>query len=208
MPIWAYCNPWTVRLYCERVPKIVDVEQRRNEILYALWAVIHERGIEGVTYQAVAAEAGVSVGRVQHYFATRDALVLAGAEGMVALSEAAHSDRVGTLDAAEALAALLAAPLPRTPAFRLGAAVWHAYLTRAVVDEAIAEVVRDAVVGTVHEVARLLAAAGGGGRDRNAEALRLVALSDGLTQRVLLGVTDVADAAALLRGEVARATGG
>lgn len=186
------------------MPKIVDVEARRREIVFALWAVIHERGIEGVTYQAVAAEAGVSVGRVQHYFASREELVRAGAEAIVAFSESAFRDHSADLPPREALAALLTAPLPRTPTFRLGAAVWHAYLTRAMVDEGIAAVVRGAVAGTVDEVARLLAAAGapGDAGDRGAAALHLVALSDGLTQRVLLGVAEPEAADALLRAQV------
>ena len=48
------------------MPKIVDPEQRRTEIIHGLWAVIYEHGIHAVTYQAVAQAAGVSVGRIQH----------------------------------------------------------------------------------------------------------------------------------------------
>ena len=42
------------------MPKIVDHAQRRTEIIHALWAVIYERGIHAVTYQAVAE---VEIGR-------------------------------------------------------------------------------------------------------------------------------------------------
>lgn len=213
---------------------IRDEGERRTEILYGLWAVIHERGIEGVTYQSVAAEAGVSIGRVQHYFATKDELVRAGAQALIATSEGVHRSRSESLAPRDALIALLTGPLPRTPQFRLGAAVWHAYLTRAMVDEGVAEVVREAVAGTQNEVVRLLGAAlaeagdkagsgagsvaGSGARTGvgsgvpskatlRREALHLLALSDGLTQRVLLGVTDVGDAEATVEAAVDRAMG-
>ena len=48
------------------MPKVVDHEQRRSEITMALWLVIYEEGIDGVSFRAVARAAGVSVGRVQH----------------------------------------------------------------------------------------------------------------------------------------------
>jgi len=65
------------------MPKIVDPEQRRTEIIHGLWAVIYERGIHAVTYQAVAQAAGVSVGRIQHYFDSKQDLVHAGCRAMV-----------------------------------------------------------------------------------------------------------------------------
>ena len=83
-----FCNtdilhPIAIQLYCEGMPKIVDPEQRRTEIIHGLWAVIYERGIHAVTYQAVAQAAGVSVGRIQHYFDSKQDLVHAGCRAMV-----------------------------------------------------------------------------------------------------------------------------
>ena len=50
------------------MPKVVDHDQRRAEIIGALWEVIGERGTEGASLMTVARAAGVSVGRIQHYF--------------------------------------------------------------------------------------------------------------------------------------------
>ncbi|NLZ97477.1 MAG: TetR family transcriptional regulator, partial [Micrococcus sp.] len=50
------------------MPKIVDHEQRRRELAQAIWSIIALRGLSAVTLRSVAAEAGVSMGTVQHYF--------------------------------------------------------------------------------------------------------------------------------------------
>lgn len=187
------------------MPKIVDHEQRRAEIVRGLWSVIHERGIEGVTFQAVAQAAGVSVGRVQHYFASKDALVLYGCQAIVAGASDAYFARAALEDPWGALRELLVQPIPQTDAFRIAAAVWYAYLARAMVDPEIDEIVRDARGGVVEFAASLLEKAGLGSADSgHLEALRLVALSDGLSQRVLLGLTEPEDAVAVVDQELAR----
>lgn len=58
------------------MPKLVDHEQRRTEIAEALWRIAARDGLEATTVRHVAAEAGVSVGRVQHYFSTKDEMLL------------------------------------------------------------------------------------------------------------------------------------
>jgi AcrR family transcriptional regulator len=60
------------------VPKIVDHEQRRAELLAAAWRVIARTGIAGLTTREIAREAGVSTGVLAHYFADKEEL-LAGA---------------------------------------------------------------------------------------------------------------------------------
>lgn len=177
------------------MPKIVDKEQRRREVIIALWAVIGQRGIEGVTFGEVARAAGVSVGRIQHYFSSKEELVLAGVEAIASTATEHHEERVAsTRDPEEALVALLAQPLPRSQARRLGTSVWYAYVTRGIVDPAVGEVIARASRGTQEEARRLLTAAHAD-PDR---APSLVALSVGLTQAVLLGVLPVERAEALV----------
>jgi AcrR family transcriptional regulator len=48
---------------------------RRQALIEACIKVIAERGLRGFTYRAVAAEAGVTHGLVQHYFGTLDSLL-------------------------------------------------------------------------------------------------------------------------------------
>lgn len=59
------------------MPKQVDHSQRRQEIVDALWRVTARDGLTGVSFREVAAEAGVSVRRVQYYFGTKAQLLLA-----------------------------------------------------------------------------------------------------------------------------------
>ena len=105
-------HSFTVRVYCKAVPKRVDHEQRRAEIIVGLWAVINGRGIEGVTYQAVAQATGISVGRIQHYFASKDDLILAGCRAIVERASDRYANRAASLEPHEALRDLLAEPIP------------------------------------------------------------------------------------------------
>jgi AcrR family transcriptional regulator len=59
------------------VPKIVDHELRRQELLAATWRVIARTGIVGVTTREIAREAGVSTGVLAHYFADKEELLAA-----------------------------------------------------------------------------------------------------------------------------------
>lgn len=57
------------------MPKIVDHEERRNEIAEATWRVIVNLGMKGATVRNIAKEAGLSLGALRHYFATQDELL-------------------------------------------------------------------------------------------------------------------------------------
>ena len=59
------------------MPKIVDHELRRQELLAAVWRVIARTGIVGVTTREIAREAGVSTGVLAHYFADKEELLAA-----------------------------------------------------------------------------------------------------------------------------------
>jgi AcrR family transcriptional regulator len=59
------------------MPKIVDHDARRAELVEASWQVIAAEGLEGLTMRKVAEAAHCTTGRITHYFADREALVLA-----------------------------------------------------------------------------------------------------------------------------------
>ncbi|WP_431950326.1 TetR/AcrR family transcriptional regulator [Nocardia lijiangensis] len=59
------------------MPRLVDHEVRRREITDAVRRVIIDGGLEAVTFQSVAAEAGMSVRLVQYYFGTKKDFLLA-----------------------------------------------------------------------------------------------------------------------------------
>jgi len=57
------------------MPKLVDHDQRREEVAEAAWRVIGRDGLEGATLREIAREAGFTTGVIQHYFRDRDELL-------------------------------------------------------------------------------------------------------------------------------------
>lgn len=53
------------------MPKIVDHDARRAELVAALWAVVARDGFDAASVRSVAAESGWSVGAVRYYFRTQ-----------------------------------------------------------------------------------------------------------------------------------------
>jgi AcrR family transcriptional regulator len=58
------------------VPRTADHEERRRQIADAVCSLISEGGLDAVTVARTAASAGISVGLVQHYFRTKDEMLL------------------------------------------------------------------------------------------------------------------------------------
>lgn len=54
------------------MPKVVDHQQRRQELVEAAWRVIARVGLDEVTLREIAAESGYSTGTLAHYFADKD----------------------------------------------------------------------------------------------------------------------------------------
>jgi AcrR family transcriptional regulator len=57
------------------VPKIVDHDERRLELVDATWRIIARRGLEGATMREIALEAGFANGALKPYFPTKDTLL-------------------------------------------------------------------------------------------------------------------------------------
>lgn len=58
------------------MPKRVDHDQRRRALAEAVFSVIGSRGMGAVSLRDVADQAGVSMGAVQHYFSSKDEMLL------------------------------------------------------------------------------------------------------------------------------------
>ncbi|RSN49011.1 TetR/AcrR family transcriptional regulator [Actinomadura sp. WAC 06369] len=58
------------------MPRTADHEARRRQIGLAVCELISDHGLDAVTVARTAAAAGISVGLVQHYFRTKDAMLL------------------------------------------------------------------------------------------------------------------------------------
>jgi AcrR family transcriptional regulator len=59
------------------MPKIVNWEERRDEILSATWRVIARNGLDRTTVRAVAKEANCSQGILSHYFDNKEDILAA-----------------------------------------------------------------------------------------------------------------------------------
>ncbi|MBW4719403.1 TetR/AcrR family transcriptional regulator [Saccharothrix obliqua] len=57
------------------MPRVADHDQRRALLARAFQRLLATRGFADVSFARVAAEAGVSVGLIQHYFTDKDALL-------------------------------------------------------------------------------------------------------------------------------------
>lgn len=187
-------------LYACPVPKLVDHDVRRREIAQAVWAVIAERGIEGVTLRSVAAEAGVSVGRIQHYYASREELVRDSCRELLKAATQ-RFEAVDDTTPVEKLRRLVLGRIPATPEFAIGTSIWLAYEAKSVDDPVIAELVQRGHAGGVQEAAALLSECGVA--DASAVALRLMATAEGLAIRVLVGGLEPRGATGLLENLIA-----
>lgn len=193
------------------MPRIVDHSQRRTEIVYAVWALVAEQGIDAVTMRRVAAQAGVSLGQVQHYFASKEQLLQHACRAIVDLSAGHFAERTSDLSTLETIRALLLQPIPRDPVSRAGVAVWQAFLTRAASDPGIRDIVLDAVDGACRELTRMITQAQlegalHGALDAARTARSLFALSYGLSQQVLIDAVGAEEAAAAAEATLAALT--
>ena len=192
-------------LYACPVPKLVDHDVRRREIAQAVWAVIAEWGIEGVTLRSVAAEAGVSVGRIQHYYASREELVRDSCRELLKAATQ-RFEAVDDTTPVEKLRRLVLGRIPTTPEFAIGTSIWLAYEAKSVDDPVIAELVQRGHAGGVREAAALLGECGVA--DAPAVALRLMATAEGLAIRVLVGGLEPRAATELLEDLITEALPG
>ncbi|WP_299038949.1 TetR/AcrR family transcriptional regulator [uncultured Pseudokineococcus sp.] len=194
------------------MPPSTDHDARRRAIAHAVWATVSEHGIEGTTMRRVAAAGSISVGRIQHYFPSREEMLRFSCRAMVDLAAttsapAGDASSAPTGSAAELggswdqVRTLLGRSFDQSTPFRLGARVWAAFVAHSVVDAHIADVVVQAQTGLEDEVARLL---GHAGHDPEG-ARHLVALADGLALRTLTGALTTDEAVRELDLALARA---
>jgi AcrR family transcriptional regulator len=173
------------------VPKIVDHEQRRQELGHAVWRVIRRDGVDQASVRTVAKEAGWSPGALRHYFGSQSELLAFAMRLVVERVE----DRVGALDTAgdprEAVEQVLRELLPLDDERRAENEVWLAFTARALIDPGLRaqhNEVYDALSQACGSALEALAGPGQAG-DRGATALqveRLHALVDGLAVHTAL----------------------
>jgi AcrR family transcriptional regulator len=173
---------------------------RRQEICDAVLAVVDEAGIAAVSLISVAGKAGVSAGRVQHYFPSRADLLEAAFERANELA----SDRIAELTAEDegprtVLTAVLTELVPHDRATSTHMRIRQSFTAQALTDERVATRLRDAYAQLNARLADIISREIEAGTITTAErpehvAGRLVAFVEGLAYHVLIG-THPADVA-------------
>ena len=158
--------------------------------------MIAARGMDAVSFRSVAAAAGVSVGRVQHHFGSRDALIRAGCVAMLEGAERLHEEHAGSRNSHDQLHHAVAHVIPTTNRERRGRLIWFAYVAKSLEDPLIARSLAEANQGQEQEVAHLLQ--GLNHPTPLSRARELIALADGLAVRVLIDDLTSAEALAML----------
>ncbi|TMR18272.1 TetR family transcriptional regulator [Nonomuraea turkmeniaca] len=173
------------------MPKIVDHDERRRELLSAARRVIVRDGIDAATTRAIAKEAGYSNGVLAHYFADKDEILLSALRESHQRIRARLARKVEGVTGLAALRELLLDNLPldaeRTQETRLEVSFW----SRSLASERLAEVQRTEAAELRAAVRELLGQARAAGElraDDNLDDLteHLLALVDGLSLHLLL----------------------
>lgn len=122
------------------MPKIVDHDARRRELVEASWAVIAEEGLEGLTMRKVAEAANCTTGRITHYFVDREALILASLQtSNLATSKRVSDIITSDLKVYDKLLAMAEQTLPLDEERRIEVKVWLAFWSAATVNETLAK---------------------------------------------------------------------
>jgi TetR/AcrR family transcriptional repressor of bet genes len=106
------------------VPKIVDHEQRRDEIALVACRVVAEYGFDQATIVRIAREAGYTTGMVAHYFDTKQEIIIAALRLILRRIEERLTAAAG---ADPQLLALLAEALPVDATRFTECAFWAAF---------------------------------------------------------------------------------
>ena len=195
------------------VPKRVDPEERRAAIAEAVYQVMGDRGWDAVTLRDVASTAGVSMGQVQHYFATKTEMLLFALTHMrtrvlIRLQQqlAALAQPVALRDQIRATISVM---LPVDEPGRQEAAVTIAFFSAATVTPEYAALLRDAYARQLgFGRAQFAAAAADGLLNDNIDPVReadaLYFLVQGLVGPVLIGLQTPESALAILDHQLAR----
>ena len=196
--------------YSGVMPRVVDHEQRRREIAYGVLVVVAQGGIAAVSLRSVAKAAGVSMGRVQHYFASKDELVQHACRVVAQVAGEAFEAGAGQ-PVRERLSQLLTLGFPGSEQARVGTSVWYSFVTSAATDPQLAQLVDEGWAGMRAELTALLTQARAAGElspavpaDLRPTVLALAALQDGLVLRLMLGAITPQEAHAVVELELDR----
>ncbi|MDQ0100997.1 AcrR family transcriptional regulator [Paenarthrobacter nicotinovorans] len=180
------------------MPKIVDAEARRQEVVQAVFRIIASDGLERASLREVADEAGLAVGSVRHYFASSDELLVFSfgvvIDRIAGRLETALSDVelevAGSPGHHTAVLNLLGQFLPLDEELAVDACVWMAFRHAARIKPVLAPEAERSHRTVAAAIGRLILLLNPGQADARqtlvTEAERLLATLDGLCMHALL----------------------
>jgi AcrR family transcriptional regulator len=128
------------------MPKIVDHDERRREILEATWRVIASQGIAAATIREIASEAGYSAGVLAHYFANKDDILIS-AHKLAFQRVFERAEGYDDITGIEAMRHALTEALPLDEERMLEAILDVSFWSQALVNDRLNEVRRESIAG-------------------------------------------------------------
>lgn len=132
------------------MPKIVDHDARRRDLIGATWRIVARGGFAAATLQSIEAEAGYSHGIVRHYFTSKDELLASAFEAAYRNTLDRAGEAIGEGRGLEALRKLCLELLPLDDERRLEAQVVVAFWDHAAQNRPLAAIHADAVATWRH----------------------------------------------------------
>ena len=116
------------------MPKKVNIDERRADLLVAVWNVIARDGLENTTVRTLARETGRSAGTLAHYFTDKDDVLVSALQLSHERIAARWEEKLDGLKGLKALRELVLDNLPldddRDLETRLALAYWSRVVTK------------------------------------------------------------------------------
>lgn len=173
------------------MPKIVDHDERRSEVIAAVVRVIARSGIDSSTVRSIAREAGISTGNLAHYFANKDDILTSALELSHKRIHERWERKLDGLHGMAALRELVLDNLPLDEERKLETRLEISYWARALALPHVLEVQQAEAAALYDRIVKLVREARRRGEIGTAETTRsiaehLLALIDGLSLHAIL----------------------
>ncbi|MBB5958666.1 AcrR family transcriptional regulator [Saccharothrix tamanrassetensis] len=157
------------------MPKVIDHDQRRREIVEVAKKLIAEGGFEAATMRSIVAAAGFANGALKHYFASKDGIIAATFESVLQETAQQMSELDARSSPMEALRGFVAAAMPldahRITSARVLLVLWE----HSVANPDLARQYRDLLTAWRAELTGRIAAAWDNGEPPDAPAVGVLA---------------------------------
>ncbi|RKT53732.1 TetR/AcrR family transcriptional regulator [Saccharothrix australiensis] len=157
------------------MPKIIDHDQRRREIVEVAKGLIAEGGFEAATMRSIVTAAGFANGALKHYFASKDEIIAATFESVLQETAQRMSELDGSAGPVEALRGFVEAAMPLDPHRITSARVLLVLWEHSVANPDLARRYRDLLTNWRAELTVRIAAAWGRGDPPDAPAVGVLA---------------------------------